>query len=82
MAGSASSLSLVETFGPVANLHRFVLFDLATSLGFDLPRPFVAMAFLLTVGPAVLRALRRLSHRVSRKALFIPESAQVGPGRA
>ncbi len=77
VTGSASSLSFVPALGPLANLHRFALFDLATSLGFDLPRSIVTMAFLLTVGPAVLRALRR----VSRKALFVPECAQAGPGR-
>ncbi len=71
VTGSASSISFVPALGPLANLHRFVLFDLTTSLGFDLPRSIVTLAFLLTVGPAVLRAMRR----VSRKALFLPASA-------
>ena len=68
VTGSTSALSFSPSLGPLANLHRFVLFDLATSLGFDLPRAIVTTVFLLTVGPAVLRAMRR----VSRRALFVP----------
>ena len=74
VTGSASSISFAPALGPLANLHRFVLFDLATSLGFDLPRSIVTLAFLLTVGPAVLRAMRR----VSRRALFLPGDLRTG----
>jgi energy-coupling factor transport system substrate-specific component len=54
--------------GPVTNLHRFLLFDLTTSLGFDIPRAVTNAVLILVLGRPVLGALRR----VSKRAAFDP----------
>jgi energy-coupling factor transport system substrate-specific component len=54
--------------GFVDNLHRFVLFDLTTSLGFDIPRAATNAVLILVLGRPVLGALRR----VSKRAAFDP----------
>jgi len=51
--------------GLVENLHRFLLFDLTTSLGFDIPRAVTNAALILVLGRPVLNALRRVSKRAS-----------------
>ena len=38
VAGSTTTYSFVPGAGVAANLHRFLLFDLTTSMGFDLTR--------------------------------------------
>ena len=47
------------------NLHRFVVYDLTTSLGFDVPRAVCNFILVLIAGPAVLRALRRAARRAA-----------------
>ncbi|MEU4213075.1 ECF transporter S component [Streptomyces sp. NPDC026206] len=47
------------------NLARFVAYCLATSLGWDLPRALVTVVATLTVGPTVLKALRRATRRAA-----------------
>ncbi|MFD4572612.1 ECF transporter S component [Streptomyces sp. NPDC058417] len=47
------------------NLARFVAYCGATSLGWDLGRALVTVALTLTLGPAVLRALRRATRRAA-----------------
>ncbi|MFJ6988556.1 MULTISPECIES: ECF transporter S component [unclassified Streptomyces] len=47
------------------NLARFVAYCAATSLGWDLGRALVTVALTLTLGPAVLRALRRATRRAA-----------------
>jgi energy-coupling factor transport system substrate-specific component len=51
------------------NLHRFVLFDLTTSMGFDLTRAVTSVVMILVLGRPVLAALRR----ASRRAVFEPQ---------
>ncbi|KUO22496.1 ECF transporter S component [Streptomyces dysideae] len=48
-----------------ANLARFVAYCLATSLGWDLGRAVITVALTLTLGPAVLKALRRATRRAA-----------------
>ena len=55
--------------GTLENLHRFILFDLVTSLGFDLTRAATCAVLILVVGRPVLAALRR----ASRRAVFEPQ---------
>ncbi len=45
--------------GTIANLHRYMLFDLTTSMGFDLTRAVTCAVLILVLGRPVLAALRR-----------------------
>ena len=66
--GSTTTYSFVPGLGTVANLHRFILFDLTTSMGFDLTRAVTSAVLILVLGRPVLAALRR----ASRRAAFEP----------
>ena len=57
------------------NLHRLVLFTLATSLGYDIPRAVLNAAIVLFAGPAVLLALRRAARRAAFDAAATFEPA-------
>lgn len=64
-AGSTSGLSFDPTASPLENLHTWMLFNMATSLGYDLPRAVVvAILIAFTAGP-VLGALRRATRRAA-----------------
>jgi energy-coupling factor transport system substrate-specific component len=62
--------------GTLTNLHRFVSFDLATSMGFDLTRAVTAVVMIIVLGRPVLAALRR----ASRRAVFEPNVEFVDGG--
>ena len=66
--GSTTIYSFVPGLGTVSNLHRFILFDLTTSMGFDLTRAVTCAVLILVLGRPVLAALRR----ASRRAAFEP----------
>jgi energy-coupling factor transport system substrate-specific component len=68
VAGTTTAYSFVPGAGVVANLHRFLLFDLTTSMGFDLTRAATCAVLTLALGRPVLAALRR----ASRRAVFEP----------
>ncbi|MFJ9036070.1 ECF transporter S component [Streptomyces sp. NPDC102406] len=65
-----NALASSVAYQPDASLHdnlaRFVAYCLATSLGWDLGRAALTLVLTLTVGGAVLKALRR----ATRKAAF------------
>jgi energy-coupling factor transport system substrate-specific component len=63
--GLSSSLSFVAGDPVAENLHRFLVFCLTTSLGFDVPRAIGNLVLLLAVGGPVLRALRRSARRAA-----------------
>jgi energy-coupling factor transport system substrate-specific component len=48
-----------------ANLARFAAYCVATSLGWDLGRALVTVLLTCTLGPAVLKALRRATRRAA-----------------
>jgi energy-coupling factor transport system substrate-specific component len=64
-AGTTTSFSFVPGAGLVHNLHSFILFDITTSLGFDIPRAVTNGALVLVLGRPVLAALRRASRRAA-----------------
>jgi len=64
-AGTSTSFSFVPGAGFLHNLHSFVLFDLTTSLGFDIPRAITNATLVLLLGRPVLGALRRASRRAA-----------------
>lgn len=63
--GSGTQLSFVPGASLLENLHRFLLFDLATSLGWDVGRALTNITLILLAGPAVLAALRRAARRAA-----------------
>jgi energy-coupling factor transport system substrate-specific component len=67
--GGSTTYSFVPGLGTIANLHRFILFDLTTSMGFDLTRAATCAVLVLVLGRPVLAALRR----ASRRAVFEPQ---------
>jgi energy-coupling factor transport system substrate-specific component len=67
-AGTTTSFSYLPGGGVLENLHRFVFFDLTTSLGFDIPRAVTNAVLIVALGRPVLGALRR----ASRRAVFDP----------
>ena len=72
--GSDTTYSFVPGASVAANLHRFILFDLTTSMGFDITRAATCAVLILVLGRPVLAALRR----ASRRAVFEPEANFVG----
>jgi energy-coupling factor transport system substrate-specific component len=65
IGGMSSGVSFVPGDTLSANLGRFVAYCLATSLGWDLPRAALTAVLVLTLGPFVLRALRRATRRAA-----------------
>ncbi|MFE9247767.1 ECF transporter S component [Streptomyces sp. NPDC007088] len=68
IGGMSTGVSFVPGDPLGENLSRFLAYCLATSLGWDLPRAVLTVVLSLTLGPAVLKALRR----ATRKASFEP----------
>lgn len=68
--GADTELSFVAGDPPLENLHRFLVFSLSTSLGWDLGRALTNFVLILLTGPAILATLRR----AARKAAFSPTS--------
>jgi energy-coupling factor transport system substrate-specific component len=63
--GASPGLAYVPGDSLVANLHRFLAFDAATSLGFDIPRAATNFILVLVAGKPVLAALRRAARRAA-----------------
>ena len=66
--GGSTVYSFEPGLGTIENLHRFILFDLTTSMGFDLTRAATCAVMVLVLGRPVLAALRR----AARRAVFEP----------
>ncbi|MEV0599521.1 ECF transporter S component [Streptomyces sp. NPDC050315] len=80
IAGLASGVSFVPGDPLPDNLARFVAYCLATSLGWDLPRALITIVLTLTVGPTVLKALRRATRRAAFDAPVAFTAADDGRG--
>jgi energy-coupling factor transport system substrate-specific component len=64
--GSDTDLSFVAGASVGENLHRFLLFTLATStLGWDLGRAITNVIVIVLIGPAALGVLRRAARRAA-----------------
>lgn len=81
--GERTQLSFDASAGALENLHSFVLFTLATSLGWDVGRALTTVTLTLLAGPAVLAALRRASRRAAFDApvVFTPAEPAPDPAR-
>jgi len=82
--GSTTVFGFVPGAGILSNLHRFVLFDLATSLGFDIPRAITNAVLIMVLGRPVLAALRRGARRAAFDApvTFAPAQGTAPERRA
>lgn len=63
--GAETELSFVAGDPLGENLHRFLVFSLSTSLGWDLGRALTNLVLILLTGPAVLATLRRAARRAA-----------------
>ncbi len=66
--GDGTQLSFDPSASPADNLHRFVLFNLATSMGWNLGRALTNAVLVALLGVPLLRLLRR----AARRASFVP----------
>jgi len=73
--GMGTELSFVPGDAVAANLHRFWVYSLATSLGWDVGRAVTTAVGVVILGRPVLAALRRTAAR----AAFVP--AEPAPAR-
>lgn len=73
--GDGTQLSFDPSATPVTNLHRFVVFNVATSMGWNLGRAITNAALILVIGTPVLRLLGR----AARRASFVPTGDVVQP---
>jgi energy-coupling factor transport system substrate-specific component len=64
-AGFPPGLSYLAGAPLVVNLQHWLRFDVATSLGFDIPRAVLTVTLVVVAGRAVLVALRRASRRAA-----------------
>jgi energy-coupling factor transport system substrate-specific component len=63
--GQGSELSFVAGAPLSENLGRWVTFNIATSLGWDVPRAILTATLTLLAGPVLLRAVRRATRRAA-----------------
>ena len=66
------------------NLHRYLIFDATTSLGWDTGRAVTTLVCILLVGPAMLATFRRASRRAAFEApiTFVDPAAPDATGSA
>lgn len=57
--GEDTQISFDPAVGPLENLHRFVLYNIATSMGWNLGRALTNAAVIALLGVPLLRLLRR-----------------------
>lgn len=68
--GSGTQFSFDPAAGAVANIHTFVLYNIATSMGWNLGRAITTVVMIVVLGHPLLAILRR----AVRKAHFVPAS--------
>jgi energy-coupling factor transport system substrate-specific component len=76
--GQGSALSFVPGDPFVDNLARWFAFNVATSLGWDIPRAILTAVLTLMAGPVLLRTIRRATRRAAFEApvRFEPASSR------
>lgn len=63
--GAHTQLSYLPGGGLGKNVHRFIVFHLASSMAWDVPRAIFTSALTIITAPTVLAALRRTKRRAS-----------------
>ena len=66
--GNTTQLSFDPAASPLENLHVFALYNLVTSMGWNLGRALTSVVLLVVIAPGLLHVL----HRASRRAAFAP----------
>ena len=61
--GSTTQFSFDPAAGPLRNLHVFALYNLVTSMGWNLGRALTSVVLLAVIGPGLLHVLRRAARR-------------------
>ncbi len=61
--GNDTQISFDPHLGPLENLHRFVLYNIATSMGWNLGRALTNAALIALLGVPLLRLFRRAARR-------------------
>jgi len=79
--GGQTSLSFVPGDAVVENVHRYLVFDVTTSLGWDTGRAITNAVLIALAGRAVLDALRRAARKASFEAPPIFVQTTVGTPR-
>ena len=75
--GLPEALSFVPGAGPMTNVSHWFVFNMTTSLGYDLPRAALTCVAILLVGRRVLAALRRTSRIAAFDAAPVFHAAPV-----
>jgi energy-coupling factor transport system substrate-specific component len=66
-----STIAYLPGAGLATNVHRYLLFDASTSLGWDTGRAVTNLIFIVLVGPAMLATFRRASRRAAFEAPIV-----------
>jgi len=66
--GNATQLSFNRWATPLENLHVFVIYNLVTSMGWNLGRALTSVVLVVLIAPGLLHVLRR----AARRAAFTP----------
>jgi energy-coupling factor transport system substrate-specific component len=76
-----STLAYLPGASLAVNVHRYLIFDATTSLGWDTGRAVTNFVCILVVGPAVLATLRRAARRAAFSApiAFTPTETAATP---
>jgi energy-coupling factor transport system substrate-specific component len=81
----SSTIAYLPGGSLAVNVHRYLIFDATTSLGWDTGRAITTFGLILLVGPAMLATFRRAARRASFEAPIVfedsPGSAGQGPNR-
>jgi len=85
IVGLDNQLSYIAGAPVLENLHRFVVYTVTTSLGWDIGRALTNGVAIVLIGPAVLSVLRRIARRaafgqVSAADRASPNHAAAGRG--
>jgi energy-coupling factor transport system substrate-specific component len=65
LTGLPEQISFLPGAGAWTNVQHWIVFNLTTSMGYDLPRAVITFLTVLWLGPRVLSALRRASRRAA-----------------
>jgi len=79
--GLPAPIAFAPGAGPAENLRHWIAFNVATSLGYDLPRALLTLVGVLLVGRRVLDSLRRTSRLAAFAAtpVFAPVRPHPAP---
>lgn len=77
-AGATTSVSYVPGASIATNVAHFFVFDVTTSLGFDIPRAVINAALIVAIGGPILVALRRGAAKMAlHRSLAGPEAPSI-----